>query len=122
MLSTSLAACRPFEPVDKRRGLVWFRMEREGNGKKFSLIDTKVEAALLVAERKKVLSFDYEIRCVRSARGCCAGRGWPGRVRSFVRACVCVCVRVCVRALFVAWFGCVILRGLFACAVPAVFE
>ena len=64
-----LTACRPFEPVDKRRGLVWFRMERSNNGRKFSLIDTKVEAALLVAEQKKLLAFDFEIRYVSWQRG-----------------------------------------------------
>eukprot|EP00750_Incisomonas_marina_P008499 INCI15497.3.p1 GENE.INCI15497.3~~INCI15497.3.p1 ORF type:complete len:567 (-),score=96.98 INCI15497.3:494-2089(-) len=70
-----LTACRPFEPVDKRRGLVWFRMERSNNGRKFSLIDTKVEAALLVAEQKKLLAFDFEIRYGIGMRQLCLDEG-----------------------------------------------
>lgn len=73
-----LTACRPFEPVDKRRGLVWFRLERSNNGRKFSLIDTKVEAALLVAEQKKLLAFDYEIRYGRAGQSR-AGQGRAGQ-------------------------------------------
>ncbi len=39
-------------------------MTRAATGKKYTLIDTQLEVPLLVAEQKKLLSFDFEIRCV----------------------------------------------------------
>ena len=110
-----LTKCRPFEPIDPKRGLVWFRMTRTSNGRKFSLIDTKVsgrptlvaqaqcgvfvltrwkskligtlcvgfaclchlqlETPLLVAEQKKLLAFDYEIRYGLGMRQLCLDEG-----------------------------------------------
>jgi len=50
-------------------------MERANSGRKFSLIDTKIEAALLVAEQKKLLTFDYEIRYGLGMRQLCLDEG-----------------------------------------------